>query len=1248
MASTVDIDFPVDGILPKKETGAASFLIKYPDFDGRNVLIAILDTGVDPGAPGLQVTSTGEAKIIDLIDASGSGDVDTSTVAEVKDGKVTGLTGRTLVIPEDWNIAGGKVHLGFKVGYELYPRLLRDRIVKEHREATWDASSRLAMAQASKALEDFDAAHANPSQEQKLERENLQAVLDVMTDLDKKYNDCGPVYDCVVFNNGETWRACLDTSETGDLSACAVLASYREERQYRTLSKQDMLNYSVNIYDEGNTLEIVTNAGAHGTHVACIAAGNFPDSPERNGVAPGAQIIGIKIGDTRLGSMETGTALVRAMIKVKEYGCDLVNYSYGEASHWSNSGRVTDILSEVVNKHNVIFVSSAGNNGPALSTMGTPGGTVSALIGVGAHVTPAMMAAEYSLREKLPAMHYTWSSRGPCHDGALGVDISAPGGAIASVPNWTLKCSQLMNGTSMSSPNACGCIALVLSGLKAGGISYNPYSVKRALQNTAKPVDGVEVFAMGHGLVQVEKAYEYLCQYERAMESKVQFTISCSGFGQGIYIREPVDLDKPSVVAVSVEPVHYEGITDNDEKISFSMQLSLTCDAGYVECPPHLEMMSVQRSVSIRVDPRGLAEGVYFTEVCAFDVKCVEKGPVFRIPITVVVPASRSAAKDGEVRYENMSFRPGQIRRHFIHVPEGSSVAVLRVQSCDKEKSCRMLLHAVQVMPQYQYKKYEFEKFVNLADQGETTQSFNVVDNRTLELCVAKWWANIGEVTLNYTVTFHGVHPTSNPVIVHGADGVCRFDVRSHLRSEDINPTVTLKTLTQPLRPSDSKIRCLSGARDLLPEGRQIYALELTYKFSVCKNAEINPDLSLLSDLLYESEYESQLWMLFDSNKQLLGTGDAYPHQYNVKLEKGDYTILVQIRHDKKASLEKLKSVILLLHYKLASPYTLDLYGTWQAALTGGKKLGSLTVRRTELVPVFTAPIPDDKIPMAKTASPGCYLSGTLNLLKEDPAKKQETKSLQCAIPFKYVITEAAKKNGKNGKDKSKTDDFAEKTPDEKFQEAQRDLKITWLSKLDVEDPLYGELLKEYPDHIPVYLARLNALDQEKDRAKHIGEIIDTAKVVLSKIDKVSVLAYFAIKSDIHADASQTKVKQEEKKSEILTALLKLGTAQADVLFNNWQGENVTRGDLDTTMVELAKWTDLTDTKVLPLSIKYAMVCEHYGRALKLTLKQLEDKPSKDLEQKLIELYGKLGWDHCTSHFSNWLLVKYPPSYRPF
>ena len=41
-------------------------------------------------------TPDGQQKIIDLIDASGSGDVVTSTVAEAVDNCLTGLTGRKL------------------------------------------------------------------------------------------------------------------------------------------------------------------------------------------------------------------------------------------------------------------------------------------------------------------------------------------------------------------------------------------------------------------------------------------------------------------------------------------------------------------------------------------------------------------------------------------------------------------------------------------------------------------------------------------------------------------------------------------------------------------------------------------------------------------------------------------------------------------------------------------------------------------------------------------------------------------------------------------------------------------------------------------------------------------------------------------------------------------------------------------------------------------------------------------------
>ena len=54
----------------------------------------------------------------------------------------------------------------------------------------------------------------------------------------------------------------------------------------------------------------------------------------------------------------------------------------------------------------------------------------------------------------------------------------------------------------MSSPNCCGCLALILSGLKQKNVDFNPFGVKRAIENTAVVVD--EVIGSGAGLIQVK------------------------------------------------------------------------------------------------------------------------------------------------------------------------------------------------------------------------------------------------------------------------------------------------------------------------------------------------------------------------------------------------------------------------------------------------------------------------------------------------------------------------------------------------------------------------------------------------------------------------------------------------------------------------------------------------------------------------------------------------------------------------
>lgn len=54
----------------------------------------------------------------------------------------------------------------------------------------------------------------------------------------------------------------------------------------------------------------------------------------------------------------------------------------------------------------------------------------------------------------------------------------------------------------MASPHTAGCVALIVSAVKLKSIPYSPYSVRRAIQNTAMGLD-VDVFAQGHGLIQV-------------------------------------------------------------------------------------------------------------------------------------------------------------------------------------------------------------------------------------------------------------------------------------------------------------------------------------------------------------------------------------------------------------------------------------------------------------------------------------------------------------------------------------------------------------------------------------------------------------------------------------------------------------------------------------------------------------------------------------------------------------------------
>ena len=66
---------PLSGFQDKSSTQVDVLQSEFPLFDGRGVTVAVLDSGVDPAIAGLQQTPDGRPKIVNLIDATGDGDV---------------------------------------------------------------------------------------------------------------------------------------------------------------------------------------------------------------------------------------------------------------------------------------------------------------------------------------------------------------------------------------------------------------------------------------------------------------------------------------------------------------------------------------------------------------------------------------------------------------------------------------------------------------------------------------------------------------------------------------------------------------------------------------------------------------------------------------------------------------------------------------------------------------------------------------------------------------------------------------------------------------------------------------------------------------------------------------------------------------------------------------------------------------------------------------------------------------------
>lgn len=186
---------------------------------------------------------------------------------------------------------------------------------------------------------------------------------------------------------------------------------------------------------------------SHGTHICGIIGSNGSSSNGLyKGIAPACGIVSLKVLDKNgIGKdhiMQEG--LNWLLLHHKEYNIRVVNISAGTEST-SCSDEKSEIVS-LVDKlwdSGITVVASAGNNGPSLHSITSPG--ISRKI-----ITVGMIDGSIN------------SGIGPTHCNIMKPDLVAPGKDIISCSNGKYGYSA-KSGTSMSTPMVSGAAALILS-----------------------------------------------------------------------------------------------------------------------------------------------------------------------------------------------------------------------------------------------------------------------------------------------------------------------------------------------------------------------------------------------------------------------------------------------------------------------------------------------------------------------------------------------------------------------------------------------------------------------------------------------------------------------------------------------------------------------------------------------------------------------------------------------------------------
>jgi subtilisin family serine protease len=558
--------------MPLDATGINQFAELSPGRDGRGVLIAILDSGIDPSVAGLDTTSDGRPKLLDLRDFSGEGRIPLARIRGVRDSVRFGprtLHGVAAIASEGPLWAG---------------------LVPEAR---------------------FGHAAAADLNGNGIPTDTLMVLV--------TQRDGG-------------WVMYADVGGDGSVANDRPMRDYRVAMEWFGWSRSSAppMGVAVNLADSSGVpvLHLVFDNAGHGTHVAGIAAGfRLHGVHGFNGVAPGAQLLGLKIarnaegGITTTGSMRQ--AIVYAIATARERRQPLViNISFGVGNQREGTAAIDAVIDSILDANpDIVMTVAASNDGPGLSTLGFPA-SAAKVFAVGA-TQPLVFEGLAPDPSRLDPVA-PFSSRGGERSGP---DVVAPGVAWSALPRFASG-DEEQSGTSMAAPHVAGIVARLINVLDASDRRPERRLIHHALRVTARTLPDATVLDQGAGLPDISAAARWL-QNNRSVPELIA-----------------VDDTDPTRNAVWVPtgpaPATVKfGVRRNDGGPPIRIRVRTSADWLRLEGSDLRELPNEGVALYFAMDTQALSSpGVRVASVIIESAEDVALGPLLRVPVTVRVPLS--------------------------------------------------------------------------------------------------------------------------------------------------------------------------------------------------------------------------------------------------------------------------------------------------------------------------------------------------------------------------------------------------------------------------------------------------------------------------------------------------------------------------------------------------------------------------------------------------------------------------------